>query len=110
MKETIDRIMIKKRHNDNAFQEKWSLIRSVLGHKRYSPNEIREIYFQGMKVGIETGLMNASIEGQIIELNEGVINPRHKEYFLKVCALSEEYNCAIQYSHKNGMVIVELNY
>lgn len=90
--------------NDKSFTEK-----KILFPITYKQSEVKEIWKQGIKLGIETGLRCASIEGQILELNNNTINTKHKEFIDKFYRLSEEYKCAISYHPKVGLIITDLN-
>lgn len=69
-------------------------------------SELREMWIQGIKTGIEVGLYSASLEGQRIELTNNTTNPKHIEFLEKHYALCAEYNVAIQYHPKVGMCII----
>ena len=99
----VERLMFNQRQTDNSFKEKsfWFPI-------KYTQAEVREIWFAGIKLGIETGLFNASLEGQIIELTNNIENERHREFYDEFIKLVNKYNCGIQYSHNLGMKIIDL--
>ena len=89
--------------DDKSFTEK-----GFFGFSRkYTQDEVRDIYFDAMAVGIETGLNMGSLEGQRIDLFTNA-NERQKEYLRKIYELSEEYNCAIQFHPREGMCVVDL--
>ena len=100
----IDEIMFQKKLNDKSFT-----VKGFKGRLPFSQSQVREIWFQGIANGLEEGLRLASLEGQIIEINTNIRNPRHREFFDKFCELSKEYNCAIQYHPLLGMCIIDLS-
>lgn len=71
---------------------------------------MRKNWQEGIKLGIETGLRCASLEGQKIEINSNVKNPKHKKFLEKFYALAEEYKCAIQYHPEYGIFVVDRDY
>jgi hypothetical protein len=92
---------------ERIFREEMVGDTSFLGNKGATNTELRETWDLGIKHGIEIGLRRASIEGQTIELNANVKDKRHRDFLIKFYALAEEYECAIQHSHKNGMLIID---
>ena len=105
----IENIFFEEMHGDSSFTEKDNLITMLLGGTKYSKLEMRETWDRGIKHGIEIGLRRASIEGQIIELNNNVKDKNSKEFLSEFFKLSEKYNCAIQYHELKGMIILNQN-
>jgi hypothetical protein len=104
----VDVLMFDIERNDNSFTEKGNVFSSLFGHK-YSQGEAREIWFQGIRHGLEIGLRKASIEGQRIEITSNMTNERHKEFYSKFLELANKYNCQIQYHSNHGMMVIDLN-
>ena len=101
----IEKIFEQEMKGDTSFQEKDTF--SIFGNKGYSKMEMRETWDSGIKLGIEIGLRKATIEGQVIELNNNTKDKNHKEFLDKFYKLAEEYNCYIQHHHEIGMVVVD---
>lgn len=102
----VDHIFSEEFKNDSSFTEKTNFLSVLFGTHKYSQSEVREIWKRGIKLGIETGLTKAGLEGQKIELLNNA-NERQKEFIKKFYALSEEYMCSIQYHSRIGMVIID---
>lgn len=101
MDQYLFRIMQEHKKNDNSFKE-----RSLFGLPiKYKQSEVREIWFQGIELGIEKGLRLASLEGQRIETNTNMQNQRHKEFYEKFLKLASDYNCCIQYHPMHGIFV-----
>jgi hypothetical protein len=99
----VDQIYFQNFFDDKSFTEKPGWLNSVdHEHQR----ELRDTWEQGIKTGIQVGLESASLEGQRIELTNNTTNPRHVEFLQKHYALCTEYNVAIQYHPKLGLVII----
>jgi len=95
--------MLDLRLNDSSFTEK-----GFLGFtKNYSQAEVRDIWFQGIELGINTGLNMATLEGQRIEIDNNIQNERHRLFYDEFLKLSTEYNCAIQYHPELGMCVID---
>jgi hypothetical protein len=92
--------------DDKSFQEKEHPLSLLFGVKKYTKEDMKQIWQLGIKHGIEIGLRKASLEGQRIELSKNTTNERHREFIGKFYALASEYNCAIQYHPEVGMVII----
>lgn len=93
------------RINDKSFTEK-----GVFGIKiKYPQEEVREIWFQAMSLGMLEGLRMGSIEGQRIDTSNGCKNERHKEFYQKFLKLANEYNCAILFHPEEGMCVMDLD-
>ncbi len=103
----VDNIFFEEMKDDKSFTEKTSVLEMLFGGNKFSQKEIRETWDNGVKLGIEIGLRRASLEGQRIELMQNTTNERHKEYLKKSYELAAEYNCAIQYHPKVGMVVID---
>jgi hypothetical protein len=103
----IDNIFFEEMKGDKSFQEKeFGLLRLLFGTTKYSQKEVKDIWHQGIKHGIEIGLRKASLEGQKIELNQNTSDEKHKEFLEKFRKLADEYNCQVQYHPKYGMTII----
>lgn len=102
----IEHIFREEMKGDTSFQEKESILSLLFGARKYSQQEIRKTWDNGIKYGIEIGLRKASLEGQQIELNHNTTDERHKEFLEKFYQLAAEYKCAIQYHPEVGMVVV----
>lgn len=102
----VEHIFWEHMHDDKSFQEKEHPLALIFGTSKFSQEDMRETWHRGIKYGIEIGLNRASLEGQIIELEHNTKNSKHKEFIEKFYQLANEYNCAIQYHPRIGMVIV----
>lgn len=102
----IEHIFTEAMQGDTSFQEKESGLSLLFGINKYTKQEMRETWHRGIKHGIEIGLRKASLEGQIVELNNNTTNKKHKEFLEKFYQLAAEYECAVQYHPKVGMVVV----
>lgn len=94
---------------DTSFTEKNDFLTSLMGRAKYSQPEVRKIWQQGIKVGIETGLNAASTEGQMIELQENIQTEAQKEFFNKFNALCSEFNVGIRYHPLVGLQFFQLD-
>ena len=108
MKQIIEHILQEEMKGDTSFQEKENILTKLFGTHKYSQVEMRETFYSGIKHGIEIGLQKASLDGQIIQLNENTIESKNKEFLEKFYELCNEYNCGIQYHPTVGMVAVSL--
>jgi len=106
----IEQIFKEEMEGDTSFQEKPTTLERIFGKDKYSNIEMRETWDNGIKHGIEIGLNRSSLDGQIIELNKNTTKKKHKEFLEKFYKLAEEYNCAIQYHLKKGMVVIDRDY
>lgn len=95
-----------QKRNDTSFTEKGFF---GIGPK-YKQSEVREIWFQAMALGMEQGLMMASLEGQKIDITRNIKDEGHKEFYEKFLALSHQYNVAIQYHPQHGMCLIDKFY
>ena|SRR5690606_35822505 len=102
----IEYLFNKEFKNDTSFTEKPTTLERIFGRATYKQTEVREIWKQGIKVGLERGLFLASLEGQRIELNHNTPDGKHKEFLEKFYQLAAEYKCAVQYHPEVGMVVV----
>lgn len=93
--------------DDNSFKEKENFFTLLSGGIKYSQAECRDIWFNGMAVGMERGLEMASLEGQKIDVTNNCKVPKHKEFLERFYKLASEYNCAIQYHPHHGMVVID---
>lgn len=105
----VAQIFWEEMKGDTSFQEKENFLSLLFRGTKYSQIDMRETWNSGIKHGIEIGLNRASIEGQKIELNNNIKEARHAEFIEKFYKLAEEYNCAIQYHPKIGMVVIDQN-
>lgn len=110
MKLLIDRIFDEEVGKNVPFNEKGSTLNSLFGRKYYTEKDIRENWCQGVRHGIEIGLRRASLEGQILELNNNTVDKKHKEFLERFYQLADEYSCAIQYHPIKGMTIITLQH
>jgi len=97
--------ILEAKKNDKSFTEKGFL--GML--PKYKQHEVREIWFEGIALGIEKGLEIGSYQGQKVELYNNTITPKQKEFLDKFYKLAEEYNCAILYHPHEGMCVMDLN-
>lgn len=102
----VENIFFENFKNDKSFLDKESPLKLLFGGTKYSSLEMRETFHRGIKVGIEVGLNEASIEGQIIQLNQNT-EEKHKVFLEKLYALCDEHNCSIIYHPEVGMVAVD---
>jgi hypothetical protein len=112
MDSRIERIFKELTKGDTSFKDDSpSSIKEFLFGVSYSRLEMKETWNSGIKYGIETGLNAASLEGQIIELNNNnTLDRKKKEFLEKFYKLAEEYECTIQYHPKVGMVVIDREY
>jgi hypothetical protein len=75
---------------------------------KFSQQEVRDIYFDAMGLGMMRGIEIGSINGQQIDLYNSA-NDKQREFLDKFYKLAEEYNCAILYHPHNGMQVIDLN-
>lgn len=102
----LDNILFEENLNDNSFKERENTLSLLFGGIKYKQHEVREIYLRAKRIGVEIGLRKASLEGQMIEINN-TKNPRHKEFLTKFHELAADYNCTIQYHPEIGMVVID---
>lgn len=74
---------------------------------RYKQDAVREIWFQAIELGMERGLDMASLDGQLIDINNNFQNDNQKKFYNEFLKLAEKYNCAIQYHPRYGMCVLE---
>lgn len=103
----IEHIFREEMKGDTSFQERDSVLRFLVGCDKYTKQEMRETWHNGIKHGIEIGLRKAGIDGQKIELNANTVDDKHKEFLERFYQLTDEYNCAIQYHPEFGLVIIK---
>ena len=97
--------------HDKSFLEKPHPLQFFFGSKSYDDLEVRKIWHDGVKVGIEMGLHHASLEGRKVQLNDSAISTKNKNFIEKHQALCYEYGCAIQYNaSEGGMCIVDVDW
>lgn len=106
----IEEIFREEMEGDTSFREKDHPLSILFGSNKYSKVEMRETWDKGIKHGIEIGLNRASLEGQRIEINSNITEQRHKDFLEEFNKLAQEYQCAIQYHPKKGMVILDRDY
>src|SRR5690606_7674926 len=77
--------------------------------KKYSQSEVREIWFQGIELGLERGFDIGLPSGKVVDMKN--MTPKQEKFYKKFLKLCEDYNCCIQYSpHSDtGMFISDLN-
>jgi hypothetical protein len=111
--EIVERIMSKDvrvfneiqkiKQTDTSFTEK-----GLLGiPPRYSQKDVREIYFNAIRLGLIRGIEIGSPTGQNIELHDNA-NEKQKEFLDKLYELEKEYNCGIRYNPNLGMQVFNL--
>ncbi len=103
----IENIFAEAMQGDTSFQERETGLSLLFGATKYSKQEMRETWHDGIKYGIEIGLNRAGLEGQRIELNHNTTNEKHKEFLEKFYQLAAEYKCAIQHHPQIGMVVLD---
>ena len=101
----VEDIFEEEMAGDRSFQP--SLIEVLFFPRRFKYRDMRETWHKGIKLGIEIGLMRASVEGQRIQLLNSTTNEKHKEFLTKFYQLADEYGCAIQYSYNEGMMVID---
>jgi hypothetical protein len=107
MDSRVEQIYLEHMKNDTSFNNDSLSFGDLLFGGTYSNSDMRKTWELGIKHGIEIGLNVASIEGQIIELNNNTLSKKNKEFLEKFYKLTNEYKCAIQYHPIKGMVIVD---
>lgn len=104
----IEQIFNEEMKNDKSFQStEGGLSLLIFGTKKYSQEEVKKEWENGIKLGIEIGLRRASLEGQRIEINHNTSKKKHKEFVEKFYKLADEYQCNIQCHPEFGMVILD---
>ena len=105
----LDHLMFEIKLKDTGFKEK-PFMGGLFGGIKYTQEETRNVWFEGIRHGIEIGLRKASLSGQIIEINNNIQNPKEKEFYDEYIKLAQKYDCAIQYHPKFGMKVVNVEY
>ncbi len=105
----LDIIMDDYEKTDNSFKEKPTFLSLLLGSRKFTQSEVREIWLSGIRRGIEIGLNKASLEGQKIEIRSNIRDERQKEFYERFLLLADSYDCQIQYHPSHGMCVVDLN-
>lgn len=100
----LDNIMIDICRNDNSFKEE----ETIFNRHKYTQKEVRKIWFEGIRHGIEQGLFISSLEGQKIEITRNICDKRQEEFYNKFLELANTYKCQIQYHPIEGMCIIDL--
>jgi len=90
--------------NDKSFTEKQFFI----FNKKYSQEEVRKIWLNGIELGLKRGIEIGSLTGQKSQLIDSAKNPNQKAFIDEFYKLSKKYNCAITYHPINGMEIIDL--
>ena len=106
----LEHIYWEEMKDDKSFQEKEHPLSLLFGGTKYTKEDMKQTWQQGIKHGIEIGLNRASLEGQRIELNHNTKEGKNKEFLEKFYKLAEEYKCAIQYHPQIGMVVLDREY
>ena len=78
--------------------------------RRYSPSEVRQVYFKAMALGMSEGINIGSQAGQRIDLYNNVKTDKEKEFLDKLYELFEKYKCGINYNTIEGMTVISLDY
>jgi hypothetical protein len=107
----INEIFYKEMNGDTSFNHKENLLSIIFGGNKYTQQEVKEIWNNGIKLGIEIGLNYGGFEHQMIELKQTTDienNLKHKDFLEKFYKLAQDYNCVIKYNPKNGLKIYEL--
>lgn len=106
MRNEVEKIMHGVRLSDRSFTE-----RGFMGFApRYSQSEVRDIWMNGIRHGVELGLLQGSLEGQAMDLEGSIKDDRVREFYDKFLGLCVEYGCAIQYHPLHGLVVIDTNY
>jgi hypothetical protein len=100
----LDFLMRDIEKDDNSFKTR----ASIFGNKKYPEQDVRKIWLDGIRHGLEKGLHVASLEGQKIEILANMTNDRHKRFYEDFLKLAGESNCQIQYHPDYGMCIIDL--
>jgi len=95
--------MLNQRKNDTSFTDS-----GLFGPPKYKQRDVRDIWFNGMELGMREGLEMGSLEGQQIDISTSCKNKRHKEFYKKFLELANEYKCGIQYHPLKGMCVIDL--
>jgi hypothetical protein len=106
----IEHIFKEEMAGDTSFTDKESGLSLLFGRTTYANVDMKETWNKGIKHGIEIGLRRASLEGQRIELSKNSTSAKHKEFLERFYALAEEYQCAIQYNQRDGMVVLDIKH
>lgn len=109
MDKRVDEIFKQEMQGDTSFTEPTGMLNMFFGSNKYSQKEMRSVWQTGIRHGIEIGLRRASIEGQIIELNQNTIDDKHKEFLKKFYELANDYKCGVKYHPFKGMIVVDLS-
>lgn len=103
----VKQIMSEYVKHDTSFTQPPAGLELIFGQKKYTQQEVRRIWIDGIEWGVEIGLDKASLEGQKLELTRNTKNSKHNEFIEKFYKLADEYGCAIQYHPIYGMVIID---
>ena len=106
MNEYADKLLFDYKLNDKSFTES-PFLGGIFGGIKYTQSEVRDIWFKGIRHGIEIGLNNAPLAGPRID-SVTTKDPRHKKFYAEFLKLAEQYNCAMQYHPEIGMCVVDL--
>jgi len=107
----INEIFNREMNGDTSFTEPDSFLSTFFGANKYTKQEVKEVWNNGIKLGIEIGLNHAGFEQQMIELKQNTDNAnneKHKEFLEKFYKLEHDYNCVIKYNPQVGLKIYEL--
>ena len=74
---------------------------------KYSQSEVRRIWKDAIKLGIEIGIREGSVEGQVDQMMRNSNNLNKLEFLKKLRVLQKEHNLAIHYNHAIGMCFVD---
>jgi hypothetical protein len=107
----INEIFNREMNGDTSFTEPDSFLSTFFGANKYTKQDAKEVWNNGIKLGIEIGLNHAGFEQQMIELKQNTDNSnneKHKEFLEKFYKLAQHYNCVIKYNPQVGLKIYEL--
>ena len=107
MRRRVEKIFAERVCSKNSLQNDKSTLK-ILAFFQSLLSKSNKVRHDDIKYGIELGLMYASLDGQIVELNTNIRDKRHKDFIDEFYALSAKYNCAIQYHFELGLVVVDM--
>lgn len=96
----VEKIFEEEMKGDTSFTEKESRLQLLFGGTRYSQAELRCIWNNAIKLGIEIGLRRANDKIKAA--------PENTEFLQEFYKLSEKYNCKISFHPREGMIVEKL--
>lgn len=105
----VEKIFDEYFKDDTSFVDEKGIF-GFINSTTYKSSEVRKIFHQAIKIGIDIGLRESSSEGNEKRVYYNTKDVKELEFLNKFYSLCDEYKMGLRYCPSEGLCVIKINF